>query len=82
MSSNQIALKTILLTSDTNNFSAAIVLHCQLLIFGTHTIQTDYPQDLEGYFENLASQGFQNNSFSRASTEEWGLAPTSGVLTF
>jgi|GEM_PF-5529806 len=31
--------------------------------------------DLEGYFESLAAQGFQNNPFSRSGTKKWGLAP-------
>jgi len=39
-------------------------------------------RDLEGYFASLAEQGFQNNSFSRSSTKKWGLAPSSGALTF
>jgi len=38
--------------------------------------------DLEGYFESLAEQGFQNNPFFRSGTNKWGLAPPKGVLTF
>jgi len=37
---------------------------------------------LEGYFESLAPQGFQNNPFSRSGTKEWELAPPKGALTF
>jgi len=37
---------------------------------------------LEGYFESLAQQGFQNNPFFRSGTNKWGLAPPSGALTF
>ena len=38
--------------------------------------------DLEGYFESLALQSFQNNLFFCSGTKKWGLAPPSGVLTF
>jgi len=38
--------------------------------------------DLEGYFESLAEQGFQNNPFFCSSTKKWGLAPPKGALTF
>jgi len=37
---------------------------------------------LEGYFESLAEQGFQNNLFFRSSTKKWELALPSGALTF
>jgi len=37
---------------------------------------------LEGYFENLVLQGFQNNLFFHSGTKKWGLAPPSGALTF
>jgi len=37
---------------------------------------------LEGYFESLAQQGFQNNPFFRSGTKKWGLAPPKGALTF
>jgi len=38
--------------------------------------------DLEGYFESLAEQGFQNNPFFRSGTKKWGLAPPERALTF
>ena len=41
-----------------------------------------YRHDLEGYFESLAEQGFQNNPFFRSGTNKWGLAPPKGALTF
>jgi len=37
---------------------------------------------LEGYFESLAEQGFQNNLFSRSGTKKRGLASPSGALIF
>jgi len=33
---------------------------------------------LEGYFESLAPQGFQNNLFFRSGTKKWGLASPLG----
>ena len=41
-------------------------------------VESGYKHDLEGYFESLAEQGFQNS----ASTKKLELAPPSRTLTF
>jgi|GEM_PF-3172731 len=45
-------------------------------------VQMIFNHDLEGYFESLAEQGFQNNPFFRSGTKKWELALPKGALTF